>query len=306
MLTEKSKPDFGFLPFRPRTLISLADMVEFFTAGVAHNWQWLKRERIVFVQKAVEFPAGKPNQMEIHNLNALLKTQNVTLQGNKLPIRGWLYYCNQLGLEKSKARIEHFLMIVNFPTTNFSVVDSELMGIENSLWLELLERQFTFISTDKVRFFEQGKLFGEDVFNAFPDAREEIKAAGNCLASDLNTAAVFHLMRVAEIGLRKAAKLIRVKIKHELNLADWGEILKGIEKKRDVLELKKRTSGNEKNLIFYSSVLSDLKGFKHVWRNRVMHARASYNFNEALGVFGHVKDFMERMAIKVLKTSSPR
>ena len=38
-----------------------------------------------------------------------------------------------------------------------------------------------------------------------------IKAAGNCIAADLNTAAVYHLMCVIEIGIRDLARLLKVK-----------------------------------------------------------------------------------------------
>jgi hypothetical protein len=65
---------FESLPLWPRQLISLADMIEFFAAGLAHNWQWLKAERGHFYQKVTESATGKPTPNEIHNLNALLKT----------------------------------------------------------------------------------------------------------------------------------------------------------------------------------------------------------------------------------------
>jgi len=144
------------------------------------------------------------------------------------------------------------------------------------MYEELQLIRLAVIPSDKAAFFEQEDLFGiKGVCSN--ELNSEIKSAGNCLAADLNTAAVFHLMRVAEYGLRGLAKMIHVKIKHDLDLADWGELIRGIEKKVSLLELKKRTKGNEQKILFYSSLLSDLKGFKHIWRNRTMHARASYN-----------------------------
>jgi hypothetical protein len=43
-------------------------MIEFFAAGLAHNWQWLKAERGRFQRKASESPAENPTAREIHNL----------------------------------------------------------------------------------------------------------------------------------------------------------------------------------------------------------------------------------------------
>ena len=77
-----------------------------------------------------------------------------------------------------------------------------------------------------------------------------MKNAGNCRAADLNAAAIFYLMRVAELGLKIVARKLRIKTKHEIDLADWGEILKGIKKKLDVLELKKELAGTKSSLFF--------------------------------------------------------
>jgi hypothetical protein len=266
-------------------------MIEFFANGLAHNWQWLRGEKNAAYEKAAKSATSQPNKMELNNLNALL------VAGNGV-FGGLLGYCMTLEMDKSVARINHLkqqLSISNYVPT-FAIIHNELMALENSIWGELGERKFTFIPPAKSGFFNQGRLFGNHVYDAFPDARVEITAAGNCIASDLNTAAVFHLMRAAECGLRHLAKKIHIKIKHELVLADWGEILRGIESKLKVLELKKRTKTNERNIIFYSGLLSDLKGFKHVWRNRVMHARAHYDSGDALRVFERVKNFMHLLA----------
>src|SRR5208282_2687692 len=82
-------------------------------------------------------------------------------------------------------------------------------GIENSFRLivtrishKLDFCHFIYIPSAKTKFFEPLELFGNKVYQNFKSARTEIKDAGNCLAADLNTAAVFHLMRASEFGLR--------------------------------------------------------------------------------------------------------
>src|SRR4051794_4802873 len=49
------------------------------------------------------------------------------------------------------------------------------------------------------------EIMGAEVKAAFPSAMPDVLEVGNCLAAECNTAAVFHLMRVAEVGLRALA-----------------------------------------------------------------------------------------------------
>jgi hypothetical protein len=164
------------------------------------------------------------------------------------------------------------------------------------------KQTFTFIPTEKARFFEQDNLFGEKVSSAFPSAKPHIKDAGNCLAADLDTAAVFHLMLAAEFGLRALAKHLKVKIKRELEYADWDEVIRGIESKLAGIK-HPRGKKRQADLEFYRPLLSECSEFKDVWRNNLFHARRRYNGLEALNVFNRVNDFMQRLAKKVSETS---
>ena len=168
--------------------------------------------------------------------------------------------------------------------------------LERAVFDSLFKTTFVGIDSGKSKYFDQQHLFGEKVSSAFPIARDDIKDAGNCIAADLNTAAVFHLMRVAEFGLKKLARKLRVKIKHGIDLSEWGAILDGLKKSLAILENAPRTKRRERQLIYYYNVYDDLKGIKHLWRNPVMHARGVYNENDALGAFGRVKDLMQRLS----------
>jgi hypothetical protein len=53
-------------------------------------------------------------------------------------------------------------------------------------------------------------LFGQLVADRFPDAADDISEAGKCLALQRGTAAVMHLMRVVEVGLKALAKFLRI------------------------------------------------------------------------------------------------
>jgi hypothetical protein len=188
------------------------------------------------------------------------------------------------------------------PSIEKAVVRSEIEGIQNSLKSGLLVRKFVFIPKNKIEYFEQPALFGEDVNTAFPSACRDIQNAGNCLALDLSNATIFHLMCVVEIGLRAFAKHLKVRIKKTpLEYADWGKILVGINLKIEAIRKKqgqpkpKRT----KDLEFYSGVWGEFNGFKDVWHNNVMHVRKPYSENQAQDAYSHVRDFMLRLAERI-------
>jgi hypothetical protein len=295
---------------RAGRLISLVDMIEFFAAGLAHNWQWLISEQYAFNKKALASPDGKPSAMEIHNLMALLKTNNVpvVIEGKSEIVHGWMFYLEQLGMIKSKAVMRHFLMILNTSNAipNFSVIDTHLGAIRNSLWYELFERKFTFIPLEKAGFFERDNLFDKAVEKSFPSAKSDIKAAGNCLAADLNTAAIFHLMRIVEYGLRGLAKDLIVPIPDEdLEYKQWKTIIDGI---RFASKIKTECAGmsdkdKSETREFYNGVISEFEGFKDVWRNNVSHTRNSYSERQATDAFERVRSFMQRLATRVSETS---
>jgi hypothetical protein len=56
--------------------------------------------------------------------------------------------------------------------------------------------------------FRNEQPFGNAVWNAFPSAIDDSIEAGKCIALERYTAAVFHLMRVLEAGLKALAKAL--------------------------------------------------------------------------------------------------
>jgi hypothetical protein len=210
--------------------------------------------------------------------------------------------CRDLELAHCLSRLNHFKIALIANPFN-SVVASEILGLRVSIVEEASDRKFAFIPADKTVFFEHESLFGDAVNEAFPSAAPEIKDAGNCLAADLNTAAVFHFMRVAEYGLRGLARRLKVKVKGTLEYAAWGNVLAAIGKKLTAAQNKPRGKKKSEELEFYRLAESELNTLKDVWRNNVMHTRRRYNQPEALGVYIRVQEFMERLATKVREVS---
>jgi hypothetical protein len=111
------------------------------------------------------------------------------------------HFCESNGLADS-------LNVVRFAENHFRLgpSDAELRGelrhLEEALYLDVCKRKFLRVEPDLIGFLEQDELFGPDVKSAFPSTARDIKEAGNCLAADCGTGAVFHAMRAAEVCLR--------------------------------------------------------------------------------------------------------
>lgn len=154
-------------------------------------------------------------------------------------------------------------------------------------------------------FFQPKTVFGNAVDKAFPSAIMDMIEAGNCVAAGRNNGTVYHLMCVAEIGLRTLAWDRKVSTKHNkqtvpLEFAQWGELIEKLE--GEVIKIKKWRSkplGAEAQQ-FYSAALIEVRAFNTGWRTHVMHARShTYELDETIALFGHVRRFMQLLAKKI-------
>jgi len=210
----------------------------------------------------------------------------IRARGNVMAAAGWIY---EGGPKVSAEKVLH-----------------ELVDLSGEIEIELSRRHFIIVDPAKVEFLRGGRrLLGEKVLAAFPSAENDIENAAHCLAMDLNTAAVFHLIRVAEFGMRALARHLKIKVKRNtIDSAGWTEIIQDI---KDVTAVRwgKRPKGKKARqtatafLKFCEVATDELNVFKEVWRNNVMHAGLPYNEHDAHGVYIHVRDFMQRLATQV-------
>jgi len=123
------------------------------------------------------------------------------------------------------------------------------------------------------------------------------------MSHDLFEAAIFHLMRTAELGLRALARHLKVKIpKKGLEFAQWQQVLTGIESKVDDIRRKPHSQKKADQIQFYHGALGEFYAFKDVWRNNVMHMLGQYTHDDAAGAYNHVRGFMQRLANRIRET----
>jgi hypothetical protein len=160
------------------------------------------------------------------------------------------------------------------------------------------------------------KPFGQKVFDAFEDARFDAEQVSLCLIAGASTAAVFHLMRVVEfgvralgaaLGLRRVKDILKPKPGGKLKTpvtrftpienVTWEKLHGQLRSKVDVRLSKLRPGPvKDQKSAYYGSILEDFHGFKDAWRNHVMHTRLTCNEKEASRVLSHVERFMQAIA----------
>jgi hypothetical protein len=132
----------------------------------------------------------------------------------------------------------------------------------------------------------------------------------------MNTAAVFHLMRVVEIALRATARKLKVKYlvgrsgsrcpinspscpqskpvkvpkKTRIEYAQWQQIIDELNKRI------KHLPSHTKDAAAMKDAMLSFSGFKDVWRNHVAHSRETYDADKARKAYGQVENFMQELA----------
>lgn len=182
---------------------------------------------------------------------------------------------------------------------NAQILLAEIDGLQRVVRL-CLDSRFVFPVAEYChRYWPKRPLFGKRVDDAIPSAREDLKEAGKCIAFELHTAAVFHLMRVVEFGLRELARTMKVKIPETpLDYAGWKSVVGGIETKLQAKIPKARGPKQAKALQFKNDLMADFKAFE-LRRNEIMHCRWRCNPREAMGLFDRVDEFMRRVALRI-------
>jgi hypothetical protein len=166
--------------------------------------------------------------------------------------------------------------------------------------------RFVRVSTQYSEYVNNDTLMGDAVQTAFPSAKEDIREAGNCIAVDCGTAAVFHLMRAVEWGVRALCvdlgvlTVPRKKATIPIEFSEWDKILDqvypAVNAKIDAL-----SPGPQKQewQEFYFPLLLDIRGFKDAFRNHVMHTRQTYSQKAADDVLDYVRRFFVLLSTRI-------
>ena len=181
---------------------------------------------------------------------------------------------------------------------NFQWLINEVASLERLADKELHGKSFLYIPVERARFWptmNQPNPFGDLVASKFPSVSFDAGNAGVCLATMTPTAAVFHLMRVLEIGLAALGKVFNVSLAH----TNWEPAIREIESK--IREMHKDPAWKvlpdcKEQQEFYAQAASHFAILKDAWRNHTMHVRGKYTEDEGERIFDTVKAFMQKLA----------
>ena len=196
--------------------------------------------------------------------------------------------------------------------TTFSSITRDLQRVEDALLMHVQKRRFLRVQAARATYVDNPEFLGSAVSTAFKSAAPDVREAGNCLAADCNTAAVFHLMRVLEWGLRalcvhlgmkrfkSTRKRDRTITYTPIEYKEWDSVLNQLQGKVDAKVNKiKRGPAKQQAQEFYYPVLQELRAMRDAWRNHVMHTRQEYSARDADAILAHVERFMTTLSARV-------
>lgn len=153
------------------------------------------------------------------------------------------------------------------------------------------------LSKKERELFEPGEpLFGEEFERNFASGGAfELDEAAKCRALGRYTAAVFHLMRIMEIGIAAVARCLGIPDPVKPAERNWGNILKAI---NNGIQAKWPNSADRMHGdgAFFEDVYASLDAVRNPWRNATMHVERKYTPDDAEHIFIAVKGFMKKLA----------
>lgn len=296
-LQSKSALKWGDL--EPLQKITLLDMKKY-RADWIFELQWISPQLSTI--SGVDWIESKPEyqftQSELDSIKAGLER--------------WTTHFKYLGFSYSLKLIPDIVNKLKLGVT-YQEIATQLEILDGRVDHEIDDIVFGFIPKDKVDYFENNKLFGDEVYKQFPSARQEIKDAGTCYAHNKYNATVFHLMRAVEIAAKllvkemKAEKYIivtiqggKTPIRKPVELCDWGTLIKGLERALVELEKGARTNTQKKDKhIYFSEVVGSFRNFKDAWRNPISHSATNFLAGQTKDILESARHFMTKLAERV-------
>jgi hypothetical protein len=209
-----------------------------------------------------------------------------------------------LGTRQTSKSADRLIGTVSADRFTYPELASLLREIDSRLRDELSDITVLTLSDKEQGYFAPAEpLFGKEFEVAFPSALFELDEASKCMALGRDTAAVFHLMRCMEIGIRTIAKSLGVPDPVKGSDRNWSEMLKKI---KLAMERKLNPpSWNHGDREIFESAYGSLDAVRVAWRNPTMHVDSKYTNDEAEHIFVAVRGFMKKLASRMDEQGHP-
>jgi len=225
------------------------------------------------------------------------KINDGTLSSSRTEVGEIKEDCRLVSLENCVAKLEEIEKAIDdLPTYNELAL--QYKEFYKCLYDEISENLFLCISTEKQQFYlDPLEKFAVNV-SRFESARDDIEEAGKSYATSRNTACVFHVMRVLEVGLSVLAKHFHLS-DEQIN---WESIINQIQDKiHDIDQLPKDLTPEiwQSEHRFYSEAAMHLGFLKDTYRNYAMHIHEQYDEADALAIYNHASSFMKNLGTRL-------
>ena len=226
------------------------------------------------------------------------KVGKITINNVTLNLREFVEACVGFDADVSRMAAEELLEKLEGGRLTFAVLHEEVRHLHKYFERHLVSTKLFALNPDDARYYDTClEMFGDCVVASFPSTASEIDEAGKCLALGRSAAAIFHVMRIVEIGLRSVAPLFGI---HE-SKPDWGKVIRAVD---DYLKLPK----NERKLEFEDEYLANISSQMHAvklaWRNQVMHVDTTFSLDNARQIFEQTKLLMIALSIELSEPSA--
>jgi hypothetical protein len=189
---------------------------------------------------------------------------------------------------------------------DWSSLGADLRNAVDVVMTSLWTVKFISVATKHGDYVNNDALLGDDIKKAFPSAAFDLQEAANCIAVDCGTAAVFHLMRAVEWGLRALSVDLGVltvpqkRATIPIEFSEWEKILDHLYiAVEDKIGAMPRGPVKQETQEFYFPLLQDVRGFKDAFRNHVMHTRTTYSQGQADVVLDYVRRFFAHLSVRI-------
>jgi hypothetical protein len=273
-----------------RRLWSLADMINFYLSSFLHSWDDLSR-----VLSMARIYADRSN-------GEVADKQHESI---KISVDRVIKECTTLNLTEATTacwQIEHMFQCRAFEKYEWSDLARALDRLHGDMSVALAMESFYHYPADEALALRSIPADWETVLGSFPSTRREIECGTDCYALRDYSGCVFHMMRVAEFGLRTIAKERGVKSVGRNKPIEWGtwkDVFDAIEKELKDLRGKPAGRKRETALAFYDTAISELRTLQGLYRDPTMHFRDNYDKGEAYSAMFRVRSLMASLSTKL-------
>jgi hypothetical protein len=272
--------------FPEKRLWSLWDMLTFY----AEHFVSISRA-LSGVRSAFKFPIAKSRMVKraaMPVIDSHRKKFSETLQLLKNSYES-------INLEITIDQLDRIIRRLSDANYTYGQAERDIENLESRMADELKRKHFLSLSSHEAEIFKNPRDGWDEVINKYPNLTTDLEEASKCLAIGIDTACVFHLMRVMEAGLQLFGGKIGVTFPED---KVWQVILDQANK---AIKAMPEKTGDEKRFkSTYAELSAHLYNVKLAWRNNVMHPKESYKHEEAEEITRDIKKFMRYLVVEIL------